>query len=85
MNTKTEQNNQIIIAPKDAREWVKSLLRNMYLLRKATWDSGLGDKWLDRQFVITKGNLLDLLRMFDEMAKVEERKGALTNGKNETD
>ena len=75
----------LIITAKQAQEWSDSILRNILRLREATWDSGMGDKWLDRQFVITKGNLRDLSRMFSAMAEVKARKmKEVSNGKNET-
>ena len=86
MVSNNDETKKLIITANQAQECVGSILRNICRLRESTWDSGMSDRWLDRQFVITKGNLRDLSRMFCAMDEVEARRTTEEgNGKNETD
>lgn len=86
MVSNNDETKKLIITANQAQECVESILRNNCRLRESIWDSGMSDRWLDRQFVITKGNLRDLSRMFGAMAEVEARRTTeVGNGKNETD
>ena len=86
MVSNNDETKKLIITANQAQECVESILRNICRLRESIWDSGMSDRWLDRQFVITKGNLRDLSRMFGAMAEVEAmRTTEVGNGKNETD
>ena len=64
MVSNNDETKKLIITANQAQECVESILRNICRLRESIWDSGMSDRWLDRQFVITKGNLRDLSRMF---------------------
>ena len=58
----------------NAHKKTERLIRQLDSLRKSIVTAGLNDKWLDRQFVVSLGNLRDLSNMFYCMNKVQERK-----------
>ena len=59
---------------REAHERAEGMIQEMRRLEKTIQVSGLSDKWLDQQFVITKGNLRDLSRMFRRMDEVQRNK-----------
>lgn len=59
---------------REAHERTEGMIQEMQRLEKSIQISGLSDKWLDQQFVITKGNMRDLSRMFRRMDEVQRKK-----------